>query len=317
MTWTAADIPPQDGRVAIVTGANTGIGYHTALELARAGARTVLACRSTERGQEAAEGMRAVLGSAAGGEVGDVVVMELDLASLDSVRRFAEALLERFDRLDLLINNAGIMMPPYGATEDGFERQMGINHLGHFALTGLLLGRLRETPGARVVNVSSGAHRMGSIEPGEPILHSEDDYSAARGYGRSKLANLLFTLELQRRLESAGENGGDGLVSLAAHPGVAETDLQRYLEDRWFYKAARPPLRLMFQSAEAGALPTLRAATDPDAGGGDYYGPDGWSEMKGHPVKVGMSRPARDPERAAWLWERSVALTGVSYRGLA
>ena len=295
-------MPVLTGRTAVVTGGSSGIGLETAREFARVGADVVLACRSADRGDAAARRIREEIRDAR------VEVMTLDLASLDSVRAFVRAFTDRWDTLHLLINNAGIMMCPHRRTEDGFEMQLGVNHLGHFALTGLLLDPLLRDGAARVVTVSSGAHRMGRVDPAAPI-HDDGGYSPARAYARSKLANLLFAFELQRRLEAASAP----IRSMAAHPGVSETDLQRHIEQRWYYPAVRPLMALMGQSAWQAAHPTLRAATDPTAPGGTFYGPDGFMEMRGHPVEVGASAAARDEESARGLWERSEALTGVRY----
>jgi NAD(P)-dependent dehydrogenase (short-subunit alcohol dehydrogenase family) len=237
-------------------------------------------------------------------------VMHLDLASLASVRRFAEAFQTRYRRLDVLINNAGIMMAPYGTTEDGFERQFGTNHLGHFALTGRLIDRLLETPGARVVNVSSIAHRFGRTDfvPYE----GKAGYSPARAYGRSKLANLLFTYELQRRLEAVGADA----IAVAAHPGVSDTSLDTFLQERWPMVAwARPLVAWAMQGAAMGALPTLRAALDPDVRGGQYYGPGGLWELRGYPVVVQSSHASHDKAAARQLWQVSEELTGVRFLG--
>ncbi len=295
-------IPDQHGRTVIVTGANTGIAYHTARELAVRGAAVILACRSLERGEAAAAAIRAE------GAAGEVEAQKLDLGDLASVRAFAALFLARGHALDLLINNAGIMMTPHGETEDGFEQQLGVNHLGHFALTGLLLGALRAADEARVVNVSSNAHRFGRMDFAD-LMFDDGGYSPARAYGRSKLANLLFTRELQRRFEA----GGQDTIAVAAHPGFAATELTRHLERRWTVRLLLPFLSCVAQSAEMGALPTLRAAVDPDAEGGDYFGPRGLMEQRGHPVRVETSAAARDPGAARRLCEVSEGLTGVTY----
>lgn len=300
--WTAEEIPDQTGRTAIVTGANTGIGYPTARALAVRGADVVLACRSPERGEEAAARIRGE------GVPGEVAAMELDLADLASVRAFATAFRDRGIPLHLLINNAGIMMTPYGETADGFEQQMGVNHLGHFALTGLLLDALGAADRARVVTVSSNAHRMGRMDF-DDLMFEQGGYSPARAYGRSKLANLLFTRELQRRFRAVGSTA----LAVAAHPGYATTELTRYLEDRWAVRLLLPLFSWVAQSAEMGALPTLRAAVDPAVEAGAYYGPGGFMEQRGYPVPVAMSGAARDLDTAARLWEISERLTGVTY----
>jgi NAD(P)-dependent dehydrogenase (short-subunit alcohol dehydrogenase family) len=290
--WTTNDMPSQRGRRVVVTGANSGLGKVTAAELAAAGADVVLACRDVRKGEDAAATM-----------TGQVAVRRLDLADLASVRAFAADTGE----IDLLVNNAGVMAPPRGTTADGFELQLGTNHLGHFALTARLLPALRGRPDARVVTVSSGAHRIGRIDFDD--LQRERHYNRWRAYGQSKLANLLFALELDRRLRAAGAP----IKSLAAHPGYADTNLQ----------FAAPPLldritmaitnRLIAQSAEMGALPTLYAATVRDLEGGLFIGPDGFLEQRGHPKVVAPSSAARDPDTARRLWEVSEALTGTTF----
>ena len=301
MNWMTKDIPSQTGRTAIVTGANSGIGFETAKALAAKGAAVVLACRNMDKGKEAADKIRQAHPEA------QLEPMKLDLASLTSVREFAQAYKDEHSKLDLLINNAGVMVPPYGKTQDGFEQQFGVNHLGHFALTGLLMDRILKTKGARVVNVSSAAHKMGTLELNEhfdPVL-SEDAYKPWRAYGRSKLANLLFTLELQRFFNAADADA----LAVAAHPGGTKTNLQRTMSG-----IGRSLLNLMMQNQEMGALPTLYAATAPEVQGNDYYGPDGFQEMRGYPEKVGRSDEANDPNKARGLWDLSEELTGVTYQ---
>jgi NAD(P)-dependent dehydrogenase (short-subunit alcohol dehydrogenase family) len=299
MKWTYDDIPDQSGKTAIVTGANTGIGYETARALAAKGARVVLACRSRERGEAAVAKITAEQPE------GRAEFAALDLSDLDSVRAFAEGFSTDGVRLDLLINNAGVMMCPESKTEQGFELQFGVNHLGHFALTGLLLASLRATAGARVVNVSSSAHRFGKMVFDDLHFHGRS-YKPMEAYGQSKLANLLFTFELQRRLDAAGAD----TTAVASHPGWTSTDLQRH---KLWIRMLNP---LFAMSSEQGALPTLRAATAPDAEGGDYYGPHGFREMKGYPVRVGTTEEAKSLEDAARLWDVSEELTGVRYEGL-
>ncbi|MCB0154333.1 MAG: SDR family NAD(P)-dependent oxidoreductase [Anaerolineae bacterium] len=294
--WTTADIPDQSGRVAIVTGANSGIGYEAALALAQKGATVVMACRSLPKAESAAEQIRQ------SNPPGQVVVMHLDLASLDSVRGFVADFLARYDRLDLLINNAGVMaLPQRYETADGFEMQFGTNHLGHFALTGLLLDVLSGTPQSRVVTVSSGAHEMGKVEFDN--LNAERDYQRWGAYGLSKLANLLFTYELQRRLERVGKE----VKAVAAHPGYSDTNLQAHTA---FFQVLN---KIMAQDQSMGALPTLRAATDPTVHGGDYYGPGGFMAMRGYPVKVQSNDRSHDEAVAARLWQASEELTGVTF----
>ncbi len=304
--WTAGDIPDMTGKVAVVTGGNSGIGFSAAREFARHGAETVLACRSPERGQRALDALRREIPGA------KAELLALDLASLDSVARFAEAFAARYARLDVLANNAGIMAVPYGQTEDGFERQNGTNHLGHFALTGHLLDALLATPGARVVNVSSLGHRRAQLDL-ENLLYEQGGYAPWPAYFRSKLLNLLFTCELQRRFERAGAEA----QALAAHPGFSATNLSHeYAENRrlrWFFRLGT----VLMQNADMGALPTLRAATDPKATGGQYYGPARLSETTGHPVLVEASAAARNEADARRLWELSEELTGARYSALA
>ncbi len=293
--WTAKDIPNQNGRVVIITGANSGIGWDTARVLAQKGATVIMACRSMQKANAAADQIKTL------NPAGNVVVMPLDLGDLDSVRAFATSFRAQYDRLDLLINNAGVMIPPYGKTVQGFEKQFGINHLGHFALTGLLLDRLNATPGARIVTVSSGSHRFGIINFDD--LNWERGYPPQRAYGQSKLANLLFTYELQRRLTAAGQS----TLAVAAHPGWTATNLQQY-------SGAFQRLNPIFaQTTEMGALPTLYAATAPDVQGGDYFGPGGFLEMRDYPKKVGSSARSHDEGVARRLWQVSEQLSGVQY----
>lgn len=299
--WTAGDVPRLDGRVAVVTGANSGIGFEAALVLAQHGAQLVLACRSTERAQDAAQRI-----SESGDGVAAPEVLELDLGSLASIRRAAQYLRERHPRIDLLINNAGVMNIPRGTTEDGFETQFGVNHLGHFALTGLLLPQLTSVPGSRIVNVSSLNHTRGRIDFDD--LAYEHRYKRNGAYSRSKLANLLFTFELQRRLEAAGAP----TVALAAHPGFSKTELFRH-EPPASMVLTRVVGPFLWQSAAMGALPTLRAATDPEAVGGTYYGPGGGREMKGYPVVVQARETAHDRAVQERLWTESEEMTGVVF----
>jgi NAD(P)-dependent dehydrogenase (short-subunit alcohol dehydrogenase family) len=297
--WSAADVPRLDGRVAVITGANTGIGFETARVLAERGAHAVLACRSVERARAAAARI-AVTADAA------PEILELDLASLSSVRHAVEQLRDLHPGIDLLVNNAGVMDVPYGTTEDGFESHLGINHLGHFALTGLLLPQLTGTEGSRIISVSSVVHARGQIDFDD--LAYTRDYKPGPAYARSKLANLLFAFELDRRLTAVGSPA----AALAAHPGLSRTELYRYEKP-----VARVAVRLLspalMQSAASGALPVLRAATDPAAAGGTYYGPSGRKQYKGHPVLVDAAPTAHDLAAARRLWDESEKLTGVAF----
>jgi len=298
--WTLSAIPHQSGRVAVVTGATSGTGFEAARVLAQRGARVILACRDLGKAEAALRRIREAHPGA------QVEAQLLDLASLQSVRQAATSLAGRLDRLDLLINNAGVMIPPYGKTEDGFESQIGTNHLGHFAFTGLLLERLLATPGSRIVTMSSNAHRMGRIQFED--LHWERGYRPWAAYGQSKLANLLFAYGLQRRL--AREDAAT--VSVAAHPGWARTDLQRHMGwVRWL--KATGIEGLLSQDALGGALPLLRAATDPAVRGGEYFGPSGFQEFKGAPVRVESNALSHDADLQQRLWQLSERCTGVTY----
>jgi NAD(P)-dependent dehydrogenase (short-subunit alcohol dehydrogenase family) len=290
--WTADELGDQTGKTVVITGANSGIGFEAARLLAVHGASLVLACRDDDRAAQA----RARIADAA--PAADISTVRLDLASLESVHAAAAEIGDR--QIDVLINNAGLMMPPYGTTQDGFELQFGTNHLGHFAFTGLLLDRLLH---GRIVTVSSTGHRMGDIDFDN--LQWERHYSRMRSYGRSKLANLLFTYELQRRLADSGADA----IAVAAHPGTATTDLQRHLPLVMRLGAHFIP----HQPAELGALPMLRAGFDPTVTGGQYYGPDGRFEFAGHPVPVESSPRSHDRNLQRRLWEVSAGLTGVTY----
>jgi protochlorophyllide reductase len=289
--WTEADIPDQTGRTVLVTGANSGLGLRTAQVLAAKGAHVLMGCRSVERGQAARQSV-----------TGSAEVLEMDLADLSSVRAAAE----KVESLDVLINNAGIMAVPYGKTADGFERQFGTNHLGHAALTWLLLPALRQRPGARVVTVASLAHQYGRMDFDDPNWERRS-YSYRGSYGMSKLANILFARELERRASD--------VTSIAAHPGVTATELTNNMADA--HKSVLLRLggkisHLFSQSVEMGALPQLYAATSPDARGGQYYGPDGFNGMRGYPAVARMTAAARDDLAANRLWELTIKLTGIT-----
>ncbi|MEQ7005824.1 oxidoreductase [Actinopolymorpha sp. B17G11] len=302
--WTADTIPDLTGLTAVVTGANSGLGFHTALELARYGATVVMACRDLRKGEAALARMKHELGRPA------LELRRLDLADLASVRAFAVEMRTAHPRLDILVNNAGIMAIPRHVTPDGFERQLGVNHLGHFALTGLLFSCLTRAGSSRVVTVTSASHSVGRIDFDD--LMSERRYGRWRAYAQSKLANLLFAFELQRRAEHTGLD----LVSAASHPGYAATNLQHP------WSQTRPPgwlLRtagdLAAQPAFAGALPSLYAATMPDVRSGDFFGPR-WFGLRGSPTRVRAAARAYDSATAEALWKRSAELTGVDFAEL-
>jgi NAD(P)-dependent dehydrogenase (short-subunit alcohol dehydrogenase family) len=293
--WTAEQIPDMTGKFVIVTGANSGIGYDTALVLTSKGATVVMACRNLQKANPAADRIRQLNPS------GTVEVMQLDLGDLESVRRFVAEFRGRYERLDLLINNAGIMVPPYGKTVQGFETQFGVNHLGHFALTGLLIDLVIHTPQSRIVTVSSIAHRMGTIHFED--LNWEKKYKPSPAYGQSKLANLLFTYELQRKLTAAGKE----TLAVAAHPGWTATNLQAHSPLALFLN------RFFAQDPSMGALPTLYAATSPDVNGGQYFGPGGFLEFNGFPKKVKSNARSHDTDLASRLWDVSEDLSGVTF----
>ena len=301
--WTEADMPDQSGRTAVVTGANAGIGFEVARKLAGRGAQVVLACRDPARAEQAGARLRFADPHAR------VALARVDLTSHASVRTAAAELRSAYPRLDLLINNAGVMEVPYERTEDGFELTLATNHLGHFALTGLLLPSLIATPGSRVVTMSSQAHAEGVMNFAD--LQSEGDYQPARAYFQSKLANLLFSYELDRRLRAAGAP----TISVAAHPGVVRTDLFRTRSklDRFLMSPLLRPVNFWcIQSVRMGALPVLRAATDPAARGGDFYGPRRRFDT-GYPAPVESSARSHDVADQARLWQLSEELTGVAY----
>jgi NAD(P)-dependent dehydrogenase (short-subunit alcohol dehydrogenase family) len=305
--WTAADVPDQSARTAVVTGANSGLGLETARMLAARGATVLLACRDMAKAGRAVD----MISPAAARS--KVQTVHLDLASMASVREAAQEIRSRLPRLDLLINNAAVMAVPQQRTQDGYELTFGTNHLGHFALTGLLIDRLLAAGGSRVVTVSSIGHRMGSGRMRFDDLQFERDYDPWHAYYQSKLANLLFSYELQSRLAAAQA----GTIALAAHPGNARTALWRHTprSTQVLYRPRLAPLTFWFaQSAEMGALATLRAATDPAAGGGDYYGPPGRLQYTGYPVRVASSEQSRDAAAQRRLWEISEKLTGVCYQ---
>jgi len=295
-SFTAKDVPDQTGKTIFITGANTGLGYEAAKTLAGKGARVIIGCRSRSKAEQARDSILADYPKA------DVTVVELDLADLASVKK-AAARVAKEPRLDVLINNAGIMIPPYELTRDGFESQFGVNHLGPFALTGLLLEKLRATPDARIVSTSSIAHKRGKIHFDD--INAEQGYNPITRYAQSKIANLYFAYELQRRLEAAG----DSTISVAAHPGIADTELTRYIPRALMLVA--PVFRPLFNTPAQGAWPTLCAATMPGVRGGEYYGPGKRRETAGPAVRVESNRRSHDTAVAKKLWELSIDMTGV------
>lgn len=305
--WTTAQMPTQAGKLAIVTGANSGLGLETTVGLAAAGAEVIMACRNPAKAEPALADVKRRVPQ------GRVRLMSLDLADLSSVRRFAAEFSATSPKLDLLVNNAGVMAVPFQKTADGFEMQIGTNHFGHFALTGLLLGALKAADGARIVNLASLAHRWTARMDLDDPNFERRHYFKWDAYGKSKLANLLFTFELVRRLPSAAPN----VIAVAAHPGYASTNLQFVGPQIEGSVIGRVMMQignsLLGQSAAMGALPSLYAATAPDVASGDYFGPDGFQQIHGYPVKVGCRKAARDPETASKLWALSERLTGVKF----
>jgi len=294
----SSSISDQQGRIAIVTGSSSGIGYETARVLANKNAEVIIAVRNMKKGDAAAKKIRD------GYKDAKVKVMELDLARLESVRHFADGFMNAYSRLDLLINNAGVMVPPYSKTADGFELQFGTNHLGHFTLTGLLIDLIMKTPGSRVVNVSSNTHKLGKLDFND-LNWETRKYKKWKAYGDSKISNLYFTYQLQRRLE---ETGAD-VTAAAAHPGWTATELQRH------DSLSSGLNRFFAQGIEMGALPMLYAAVGPDVNGGDYFGPSGFMEMKGYPKKTESNGLSKDKQIAERLWDVSEKLTGVRFLG--
>ena len=296
--WTNSHVPDLTGRTAIVTGASSGVGLETARMLAEHGAHTILAVRNETKGQAVAAEM-----------TGSVEVRSIDTSSLDSVRAFADEYRQDGPPLDILVNNAGIMMVPYSTSVDGFELQLATNHLGHFALTGLLLDSLRAAPAGRVVAVASNAHRSGDIDFDNLMYPGGRNYTPIGAYSRSKLANLMGAYELDRRLRANNES----VISVACHPGVSSTNLGSHMHSTWWGRLVFPLMRLILQDSAAGALPLLRAATDPEVQGGEYYGPIQRRETTGPPEVVGSSALSHDADLASALWERCEELTGVHY----
>ncbi|MDD5185374.1 MAG: oxidoreductase [Paludibacter sp.] len=301
--WSTSDIPDLSGKTIIITGANSGLGLEATKAFAVKNAKVIMACRTVSKGELAKAQIIETYPAA------DITVVRLDLSDLTSVHSFSTKMKQSQTRLDVLLNNAGIMMVPYGQTVDGFEKQIGTNHLGHFALTGLLLELLKKTPGSRVVNVSSMAHKSGVMDFNNLLYDNGKDYSPMKAYGRSKLCNLLFTYELQRYFEA---NKID-CKALAAHPGFSDTNLFVHMATKWIIGLFKPLLSLIIQPASMGTLPELRASVDPNAKGGEFYGPDGRQELKGYPVVVQPKRTALDKESARKLREISEKLTDIKY----
>ena len=293
--WDSENISDQKGKVVIVTGSSSGLGYETAKVLANKNATVIVAVRNEAKGNAAVESIKVENPNT------DIQVMLLDLSNLESIHEFTENFKRRFNKLDLLINNAGVMNPPYTKTKDGFELQFGTNHLGHFALTGLLIDLIKKTPSSRIVNVSSTAHKIGKLNF-DDLNWETRPYKKMRSYGDSKLANLYFSKELQRRLNEESS----GVIVASAHPGASSTPLTRH---SLFFRI----LSLIVQSSEMGALPTLYAAVGPDIQGNDYIGPGGFQETRGYPKKVEPAEHAKDDDVAAKLWDVSEKMTGVSY----
>jgi len=299
--WTISDIPDLTGKVIIVTGGNSGLGYESVKAFAGRGAEVILACRSTEKGTAAK--------SEIGSTKGKIDVMQLDLQDLASVKTFITDFAENYNRLDVLLNNAGIMTTPYFVTKDGLEGQIGVNHFGHFALTGQLLDLIANTPKSRVVNVSSMAHVTGKMNFDNLLFENGKEYTPMKSYGQSKLANLLFTYELQRYFEAKGIDA----IAVAAHPGVSHTNLTQHIENRLIFKLFSPVLKLLAQPPARGALPQIRASVDTSVKGAEYYGPMGFKEMGGHPVLVKSTWASHSKEDAKKLWDVSEKLTGTTF----
>lgn len=302
--WTLAEMPYQSGKVVVITGGNSGLGFESAKAFALKGANVVLACRSLEKSEAAKAEILRIVPKAS------IEIIAIDLMDLSSVRSFAESFKEKYNRLDILMNNAGIMMNPYTVTNDGFESQMGTNHLGHFALTGMLIELIKDTPNSRVVTVSSLAHKQWKINFDDFLFENGKGYNSMKAYSHSKLANLLFTYQLQRLFKENNINS----IAVAAHPGASYTNLGRFLEGKLMARLLKPLIVKVLPSSASGALPQIRAASDPNVNGGDYYGPAGFMEFAGSPVLVRSSKTSHSINDAQRLWEISEKLTGVKYR---
>jgi len=297
--WTTANMPDLAGKTIIVTGGNSGLGYESVKAFAEKGAEVILASRSQEKGQ--------VAKSEIGNTKGDITVMPLDLMNFASIKQFADAFKAQYNKLDILLNNAGIMTTPYFLTKDGLEAQNGTNHFGHFALTGHLFELIKNTPESRIVNVSSSGHRYGTMDFDNLLFENGKDYTPMKSYARSKLANLLFTYELERRSQAGGINS----IAVAAHPGRSQTNLGRHIEGKLWFKLMRPLFMLITQSQAQGALPQIRAAVDPNVKGSEYYGPH--KGMTGFPIVAKSNTASHNKQDAKRLWEESERLTGVKF----
>jgi len=301
--WTIENIPDLTGKVIIVTGGNSGLGYESVKAFAESGAEVVLASRSTEKGETAKTQIKK------SNPKGKIRVMELDLMDFSSIKEFTREFRGKYDQLNVLLNNAGIMTTPYFLTKDGLEAQNGTNHFGHYALTGLLMDLIVKSPGSRIVNVSSNGHKYGKMDFENLLFENGKDYTPMKSYARSKLSNLLFTYELQRAFELKGIDS----IAVAAHPGASRTNLGRFLENKWWFKPLFALMAPFTQDQAQGALPQIRASVDPNVKGGEYYGPSGFGEMKGDPVLVKSNNASHDQEDAKQLWEVSQKLTGITY----
>ncbi len=302
--WKAKDIKDQHGKIVLITGANCGLGFESAKALAARDAEVIMACRDVEKGEQARQ---SILKSHA---TAHVKVMQLDVSDLASIKSFSEQFLKNYSHLDILLNNAGIMTTPFFRTKDGFEGQIGTNHFGHFALTLQLMPLIKKTPYARVVNVSSLAHLRCKLDFDNLNFENESKYTPMKAYKRSKLSNLLFTYELQRKFEQQGINA----IAVVAHPGAALTELGRHIEARLkYFSWVKPAFALITNTPAMGALPQLYAATGSDVKGGDYYGPSGPGEVRGYPKRVQSTRYSRDKNVAKQLWEVSEQLTGLAF----
>jgi NAD(P)-dependent dehydrogenase (short-subunit alcohol dehydrogenase family) len=302
--WTIDNIHDLSGKVMIVTGGNSGLGFESVKAFADNGADVILASRSVEKGNSAKSEILER------NPKGNITVMELDLTDFASIEEFVTGFKNRYDRLDVLLNNAGIMTTPYFLTKDGLEGQMGTNHFGHFSLTGQLIDWIIKTPDSRVVTVSSNGHKYGKMQFDNLLFENGKGYGPLRSYARSKLANLLFTYELQRLFV---ENNMDS-IAVAAHPGGSQTNLGRHIEGKWWYKVLNPLFGLFIQNQAQGALPQIRASVDPIVKGGEYYGPDGFNQITGYPVLVKSNKASHNRSDAKKLWEISEKITSVTYK---